>query len=167
MNRRNNFLTYFLALFPGIGYMYLGLTIRGVETLAIFLLIDPLFDIVGLGFITALIKIPIWLYVFFDTINIAKRLDNGERIQDEDFILKKFNGTKIDGENNFYNNEEVNKSIWVVIGWVLVVLGALALLNRVLYSFGLYDIIKSYVRIYFIPIGFIFIGVYLLLRNKK
>jgi TM2 domain-containing membrane protein YozV len=167
MNRRNQFLTYLLALFPGIGYMYLGLVIRGVETLAIFLVIDPIFSIVGFDFMTGLIKIPIWLYVFFDTINIAKRLDNGEKIQDEDFILKRFNGTKIDTENNFYNNEEAKKSIWIVLGWVLVVVGVIALLNRVLYSFGMYDIIRSYVRMYFIPFAFILIGAYLLFRNKK
>lgn len=167
MNRRNNFLTYLLALFPGIGYMYLGLVIRGVETLTIFLLIDPLFSIVGLNFITGLIKIPIWLYVFFDTINIAKHMDNGERIEDEDFILKRFNGTKIDGENNFYNSAEVKKSIWVLIGWVLVVLGILALLIRILYIFGLYDIIRTYLQMYFMPVALILIGILILVRNKK
>lgn len=165
MNRRNNFITYLLALFPGIGYMYLGLVIKGVETLAIFLLIDPVFNIVGLDFLTGLIKIPIWLYVFFDTINTAKRLDNGEVIQDEDFILKRFNG--VHSINDSYNNEGLKKNIWVIIGWVLVVLGILALMNRMLYSFGLYSVIRSYVRMYFIPIIFIFIGIYLLFRNKK
>lgn len=166
MNRRNNFLTYLLALFPGVGYMYLGLVIRGVETLAIFLLIDPLFSLVGLDFLTGLIKIPIWLYVFFDTINISKRLDNGETIQDEDFILRRFNGTNFGGDNN-YHSDDVKKNVWVAIGWVLVVLGVFALLNKMLYTFGFYSIIRGYVRMYFIPIVFIFIGIYLLFRNKK
>jgi hypothetical protein len=165
MNRRNNFLTYLLALFPGVGYMYLGLVIKGVETLAIFMLIDPLFSIVGLGFLTGLVKIPIWLYVFFDTINTAKRLDNGEVIQDEDFIFRKLNANT--SFNNNYNTEGIKKNVWIIVGWTLVALGALALTNRVLRSFGLYNLIKSYMSMYLIPLVFILVGIYLLFRNKS
>lgn len=166
MQRRNNFLTYLLALFPGVGYMYLGLVIRGVETLGIFLLIEPLFRLVGLGFIVGLIKIPIWLYIFFDTINIAKRLDNGETIQDADFIFCRINGHS-SGSSVFGSSQETRKSLWLIIGWGLVALGILALVNRILDSFGLFNLVKSYISMYFIPIIFIFVGLYLLFRNKK
>lgn len=167
MQRRNNILTYILALIPGLGYMYLGLIVRGVETLALYIMIDPIFSVVGLGWIANLVKIPIWFYVFFDTINTSKRMDNGETIRDEDFILKRFNNKDFTAGEGFTNSETLRKNGLITIGWLLVVLGLLALANRLLITFGLAAIIKHYTTIYFVPVLFILIGVYLLFRNRK
>jgi TM2 domain-containing membrane protein YozV len=167
MQKRNNILTYILALIPGLGYMYLGLIVKGVETLAIYLMIDPVFGVVGLDWLAKLVKIPIWFYVFFDTINTSKRMDNGEVIRDEDFILKRFNNKDFSGGEGFTNSETLRKNGLIAIGWLLVVLGVLALGNRLLITFGLANIIRHYTTIYFVPVIFILIGLYLLFRNRK
>lgn len=167
MEKRNNILTYILALIPGLGYMYLGLIVKGVETLAIYLMIDPVFELVGLGWLATLFKIPIWFYVFFDSINTAKRIDNGEIIRDEDFILKRFNSKDFTGNDVFSSSENLKKNGLITIGWLLVIVGILALGNRLLITFGFVNIIRHYTTLYLVPVLFILIGIYLLFRNRR
>lgn len=166
MRRRSEFLTFLSALFPGIGYMYLGLLRKGIQILVLFLLIDPVFRMLGIGYLADIIQIPFWFYTFFDTFSVAHRIDKGEFVPDSDFVFNKF--TK---EGQPYGHEPgipvMSKNFWTVIAWVLIGVGALAILNKAFAGFELYDLIKSYISTYFVPVLFVAGGVYLLLRAKK
>lgn len=169
MEKKNNFLTFLLALIPGIGYMYLGLIIKGAETLVIYMLIDPIFKLVGISFLAGIVKLLFWAITFVNTMSTAKKMDNGEVIEDEDFILKKFSKEPFSGsvENTNSITYKLSKNGWTAAGWILVIVGLLALINKIFYYSPVYEILRSYLNIYFIPVAFIIIGVYLLIRSKK
>lgn len=159
--RRNSFLTFLAALIPGIGYMYLGLIRRGIQFLLLYLLIEPVFRIVGLSFLASIIKIPLWFYTFFDTFNVANKLDRGEIVYDSDIFG---NGSfQVDGRwANLLNDK------WILIaGWALVILGVLGVINKAFYGNEIYNLIRSYISTYFIPVIFIAIGAYLLYKNNR
>ena len=169
MKRRNEFLTFVTACIPGVGYMYNGLIKKGVQILVLYLLIDPLLSIIGLGFLVHVIKIPFWLYTFFDTYNLAKRVDHGEEVQDWDFKFKKyvdFNNYSENEGNKSVFNAKINKNGWEILGWLLVALGTLALVNRLFITNDMYLYIKSYITQYFVPAIFILLGGFLLIRRK-
>jgi TM2 domain-containing membrane protein YozV len=161
--QRNKFLTFLAALVPGVGYMYLGLVKKGIQALAIFLLIEPLFSLVGLRNIGDIIQVIVWFYTFFDTFTIAGKIDKGEPVYDSDFFIN-----KIHGNPNFssYKNITSNKGLLVTVAWALIAIGVLAILNKLFYGNEAFNLIRSYVNMYFLPILLVFAGVYLLLKNK-
>ena len=159
MDRRNGFLKFLAACIPGVGYMYLGLVKLGVQTLALFLLIKPIFSLLSIEFLGDIILIPFWFFTFFDTFSLSNKMDRGEVINDSDFIFEKFNRGNIDTGN-------IRVDIWKVVAWVLIILGAFAILNKAFAEFPLYGLIRSYVSSYFIPVLFVFAGIYLLLKRK-
>jgi hypothetical protein len=159
MDRRNGFLKFIAACIPGVGYMYLGLVKLGVQTLALFLLIRPVFRLLSIDFLTDIVLIPFWFFTFFDTFSLSNKMDRGEAVNDTDFIFKRFNKSNIDTGN-------IRVDIWKVAAWILIVLGVLAILNKALYEFPLYGLIKSFVSSYFIPVLFVSAGIYLLLKRK-
>lgn len=158
MQRRSEFLTFLTALIPGVGYMYYGLIRKGIEALAIFLLIEPVFNLMGLSFLVYIVRIVLWFYTFFDTYNVARKVNNGEVVEDSDFLFN-FGEIKESDENT--------KNGWCILGWFLIVVGILAVLNKVLNMSNTYNVIKQYAGNYIFPALFIFCGIYLLYRNKK
>ena len=90
MQKRSSFLTFIASLIPGLGYMYLGLIKKGIQAMVVFFLIEPLFRFIGLGGLSSIISIPLWFYLFFDTFNIARKIDRGEFVSDSDFIFSKY-----------------------------------------------------------------------------
>lgn len=159
MDRRNGFLKFLAACIPGVGYMYLGLVKLGVQTLALFLLIKPVFNLLSIEFLGDIVLIPFWFFTFFDTFSLSNKLDRGEVINDSDFIFEKFNRGNIDTGN-------IRVDIWKVAAWILIILGAFAILNKAFVEFPLYGLIKSFVSSYFIPVLFVFAGIYLLFKRK-
>lgn len=168
MERRNSFLTFLASLIPGVGYMYLGLIRKGAEALLIFMLIPPILRFIGLGFLSYLFTFPLWFYTFFDTFNIAKRMDRGEYVPDSEFIFKRSNESINSDINNFGNKmySKLDKNGWKVVAWALIILGSMALLNRAFAGNNVYYLFKSYVNTYFLPVLLILGGVYMLTRNK-
>ena len=169
MERKSGFLAYLTALIPGVGYLYLGLKKKGIQALILWILISPVLNLLGLRELD-IIKWPLWFYTFFDTINLASRIDKGEFILDSDFLFfSKFN---FGGSNKTTSNESQSiktngNGLWILGGWTLVILGSLSLLNKLLKGNEIYYIIKNNINIYFIPVVFVLVGVYLLIKNKN
>jgi len=162
LNRRSGFLTFITAMIPGVGYMYLGLLTRGIETLALFLIIPTLFNLIGLNDITWLFRAVFWFFTFFDTFSIAHKLDRGETVVDNDFIFKSKSenpGLSID----------FDKNKWTAIAWVLIIVGIIAIINSIFKTTILYGLIRVYLGRYFLPIILILGGICLLFRpgNKR
>ena len=176
MEKKSGFLAFLTALIPGVGYLYLGLKRKGVEALILWLIISPVLNLLGLGFLAGIIKLPLWFYTFFDTINLAGRIDKGEFIPDSDFL---FIGRIVDtsgfGQSNstgekmdFSKSIKINNNGLVYLaGWGLVVLGGLSLINKLFRYNPIYNLIKHNINIYFLPVLLVLAGVYLLIRNNK
>ena len=166
MQKRSSFLTFLAALIPGLGYMYLGLIKKGIQAMVIFFMIEPLFRFIGLGGLVSIISIPLWFYLFFDTFNIARKLDRGEFVGDSDFIFSNY--------NHFNNKENINEGAiktmgnkgGIVAGWALVIIGVLSIINKLFPDNNIYIFIKQSIGTYFIPVLFVFVGVYLLVKKK-
>ncbi|MDP4146079.1 MAG: hypothetical protein Q8936_16575 [Bacillota bacterium] len=157
MEKRSGFLTFLTALIPGVGYMYFGLLRKGIETLLLFLLIPTLFDAIGLGFLSYVVAVPIWFYSFFDTYHIAHKVDRGEKLQDGSI----FNKEAFSGEA-FTFGEDIKNRNWIFVAWALIIIGILAILNKMFMYIGIFSIARQY----FVPVIFIVLGVYLLTRKK-
>lgn len=160
---RSSFLTFLTALIPGVGYMYLGLVKKGIQILMLFLLIEPIFNILGIGFLTFIVKIPFWFYTFFDTFSVANKIDRGEPVPDMDFIFNKY---MKDGSQVAFDREKLGKNFSLIVAIGLIVVGAIAILHNLSVASPLYGLIRTYVSTYFIPVLFVLGGIYLLFRNK-
>lgn len=164
MQKRSGFLTFLTALIPGVGYMYLGLVKRGIQVLLIFLLVEPLFRLLGLSFLTWIVKIPIWFYTFFDTFSVARMLDMEKPVHDTDFIFTKY---AKDGEYPAVDRDKIGKNLSLIIAIALILLGSFAILNNILVNNPIYEIIRSYISTLFIPVLLVLAGIYLLFKNRK
>lgn len=163
-NNRSSFLTFLTALFPGVGYMYLGLIKKGIQVLILYLLIGPLFRTLGLGFLTFVVTVPLWFYTFFDTFSIANKLDRGEQVQDMDFIFKKYMN---DGASGIVTKDKVGKNFVQIIAAGLIVIGVMAILHNMSFYSPIYDMIRTAISSYLIPILFVLAGIFILFRSKK
>jgi hypothetical protein len=176
LEKKSGLLAYLTALIPGVGYLYLGLKRKGIEALILWLIIGPLFNLLGLGFLAGIVKLPFWFYTFFDTINLAARIDKGEFIPDSDFL---FIGRLIDtssfshmGSDGEYGSDSrhikiKNDGLIYLAGWGLVVLGGLSLINKLFRYNPLYNLIKHNINVYFFPVLLVLAGIYLLVRNNQ
>lgn len=161
--RRSSFLTFLAALIPGVGYMYLGLMKKGLEALAVYLLIEPVFGIIGLGF-AGILKIIFWFYTFIDTFNLANRIDQGEIIMDSSFIMDKFVNNNGTIANNFQGS---SKKLWNVIGILFIIIGIMAILDKTLVGLDVYYYVKSVMNKFLVPIILVLFGVYILFKGNK
>lgn len=164
MQRRSSFLTFITALVPGVGYMYLGLVKRGIQVLLIYLLVGPVFRLVGIKFLITVVRIPIWFYTFFDTFSVARMLDIGEKVQDSDFIFSKY---AKDGEYPYVDRNKIGRSLSIIISVALILIGSFAILNNLLNGNSTYEMIKSHVSTLFFPVLLVIAGIYLLIKNRK
>lgn len=155
--KKNGFLTFFSALIPGVGYMYLGLVKRGLQVLIIYILIEPVFRLLGMRELSTVIQIPFWCYTFFDTFNLAGRIERGENIPDSNFIFT----TSEDGTLSFNNRRITRTAAWLLIG-----LGSLAFIHNFLRDNPLYEMILNFSKSYFIPVILIAGGIYILFGEK-
>ncbi|EYE87799.1 membrane protein [Fervidicella metallireducens AeB] len=164
MERRNGFLTFLAALIPGVGYMYLGLLRKGVQALILFLMISPILNLIGLGFLVGPVKFTFIVYTFFDTLSLAKRMDMGEPIYDSDFITNSYNSQNI---HNSLNNLKSNRRTLLVIAWGLIIIGILGILNKLFAGNDIYKLIKSYISSIFVPALLVLTGIYLLFKGNS
>lgn len=166
MQKRSSFLTFMSALVPGLGYMYLGLMKKGIQAMIIFFLIEPLFTFIGLGWLADIIQIPLWFYLFFDTFNIAHKLDRGDNVHDSDFIFNQYHDLNKKENLSEYNANNMREKGGLVIGVALIIIGGLSIINKLFPNNIIYDFIKQSIGAYFIPVLFVIVGVYLLVKKK-
>ena len=159
---RRGFLTFLAALIPGVGYMYLGLIKRGVQALVLFLLIEPLFNILGIGGLSYLVQIPFGCFTFFDTLYLARRIDMGERVEDTDFIFSYHNFSDFSKGGV----DRMRKRALNAAALILIALGVLAIVHNLFGGTELYRLVMHYVRSLFMPVLLILAGVYILIRKS-
>lgn len=162
-NVRSSFLTFLTALIPGVGYMYLGLVKKGIQVLVLYLLIGPVFRLLGIGFLTVIVGIPFWFYTFFDTFNVANKIDRGEPVPDMDFIFNKY---MKDGSQVAIDREKLGKNFILIVAIGLIAVGGIAILHNFSQGSQLFGLIRSFISTYFIPVLFVLGGIYLLFRHK-
>jgi hypothetical protein len=162
--RKSGVGAYLTALIPGVGYLYLGLKKRGVQAFIIFILIKPVLDVLGLEFLNIL-KVLFWFYTFFDTINLAARMDRGEFVPDSDFIvLDRFADLNKNGVSKNFN---FSNNIGTLFGGGLILLGTVSIVNKVCKGNWIYEAVKDNISVYFIPIIFVIVGGYLLFKSYE
>ncbi|MGM9915812.1 hypothetical protein [Anaerotignum sp.] len=97
-------LTFLCALWPGGGYMYLGMMKKGALLMALFTALAGLTMTIGWKFLAFLLPV-IWCYCFFDTFHVAKLPEEQRAMEDQDCFdrvvafckdepLKKFEGKR-------------------------------------------------------------------------
>ena len=132
-----------LSIIPGAGHMYLGYQKKGLVIMGTFF-----FTVFFMGWLNLslfLFVLPlIWFYSFFDVLHSV----DGKNTEDEEisFALPKI------------------KSEW--IGWGLIGIGALVIVERVLYPMLTYEI-RNYIQTSIVSLIFILGGVKLLKKNKN
>lgn len=159
MERRNRFLTFLTALIPGVGYMYLGLLKKGLQILVLFLLIKPVFSILDLNFLSSILQLSIWVYTFFDTFNTANKIDRGVVVEDSDFIFNKYSEPRLE-------RHMLNKRFGITVAWTLIIVGTIAVLNKIFVNNDIYALIKNYINTYFFPVILVLTGVYILVKGR-
>ncbi|WP_392486765.1 hypothetical protein ACER0A_001990 [Haloimpatiens sp. FM7315] len=164
MERKNGFITFLTALVPGVGYMYFGLMNKGIEALLVFFLIEPIFNLVGLHFLGNILQLVIWCYTFFDTFSIARKIEKGEYVEDKTHFAD--NSFKINVNNDFKTKfQGISRNKMVIIAWAFIIIGILAVVNRVFQGSDIYYLVKSSISAYFLPVLFILGGMYILFRK--
>lgn len=141
----SRFFAFAFSLIPGAGLMYLGLMRRGAQFMVLFFAVVALMIELSLEALGMFALPVIWFYSFFDSLQTARRLREGERVADE--VL--------------FPVSEWRSAVDVarVAGWGLIGLGVLALLRRVVpYPF------LHRVQAAFLPALLILAGVYVLRR---
>lgn len=145
--RKSKFLTFFFSILPGLGHYYLGQIIRGFQMMAIFFGTVFVFSFSGISGYPFLLPV-IWFFVAFDALEQHRIIHEKNEVIDTPLIpLEKIKF----------------KKQW--IGWGLIILGAYALIDKILYRFFRYqytDIFRTMI------ISFVFIGIgwYLIAGNR-
>lgn len=162
MKRKSNFWTFVFSLLPGAGQMYLGFMKQGISIMLAFFLTIFLADFLRISFVLALLPV-IWCYGFFDSINkIGLTEEELKGIEDKSI----FSGIL---SLNFFSS--TGRYIWV--GVILIVTGALLLLDRIVLSeLGRMNLINShmageYIRTFVIAVAIIAIGIRLISGKKE
>ena len=164
MEKKSGFLTFIAAMIPGIGYMYYGLVKKGVEALAIYLLLGPIFNTIGLNWIGRSILVVLWFYFFFDTFNVAAKINKGQFVPDSGFFFKDNSSVN---ENNFKDiANKMDKNKYTVLSIFLILIGVVSLLNHFIDT-DIVNEVTGIIRNCFIPALFIAAGIYLLYKSRK
>lgn len=144
-NVRSAFLTFLLSLIPGVGYMYLGLMNRGLQTMIIFFGTIFLAEMTNIDPLVPLVLPVLIFYSVFDTLQLLRKMQH-QPVEDRPLI-------DLGGRSNWQN----------YLGYGLVGLGLLALVNNfVPYLFN-YDIMRRLVS----PLFIIAIGGLILYKNLR
>lgn len=140
-NKRS--ITLALSIIPGAGHMYLGYQKKGLIIMGAFSF--SIFFMGWLGISLLLFLLPlIWFYSFFDAMHT------------------------LDGSNENIKNQEIIfpeiKPEW--LGFALIGIGVMILLERVLYPLIDYEI-RRYIQTSIVSLIFIIAGIHILAKNKK
>lgn len=123
---KNKFFTFCFSLIPGVVQMYHGLMKRGVSIMALFFGVIAVSATLYLPVLTFLLPI-IWFYSFFDGVNrMNYSLDELKAVKDTYFI-----DFHLEPNNRL---QKLLKNRHLFIGWVIILIGAYALLNIMIFS---------------------------------
>lgn len=132
-----------LSIIPGAGHMYLGYQKKGLVIMGAFF-----FTVFFMGWLNLslfLFVLPlIWFYSFFDALHSVE--GNNFESEEISFILPKI------------------KPEW--IGWGLIVIGILVIIERILYPLLSYEI-RNYIQTAIVSAIFIVGGIRLLKKNRN
>ncbi|NLK52569.1 MAG: hypothetical protein GX295_09020 [Syntrophomonadaceae bacterium] len=143
---KSTLLTFLLSLMPGAGYMYLGLMNRGLQTMIIFFGTIFIAEMIHIDSLIPLVLPVLLFYSVFDTLQTARKLRRGQPVEDKPLV----------------NLGEVSN--WQkILGYVLIGLGTLALLNNFIPYLFDYRIIRQLIS----PLLIIVLGVFILYRSLK
>ncbi len=145
-DKKSRFWAFVFSVVPGVGYMYLGLMNRGLQTMVLFFGSVFVSSFIGLEQIMALIAPVVVFYSIFDTQQLVKAINAGVPAEDK----KLFDIKQI----------PFNQS-W--IGYALIVIGGLAILNDVIPYFPFWFQVKRLLG----PLLIVGLGVAILYRNTK
>ncbi|MBE5037423.1 hypothetical protein INF35_06475 [Subdoligranulum sp. DSM 109015] len=116
--KKNGFLTFCFACIPGAGQMYYGYMKRGLSLITLFCIGVGLGAIIG----PLVVICPIiWMYSFFDTYDLIRRMTSGDPKPDELLLF-----------DNLGSLRSVFPAGNRVIGWILIGLGAWALYSSII-----------------------------------
>lgn len=145
--KKSRFWAFVFSVVPGVGYLYLGLMKRGLQTMVVFFGSIFVASYVGLQEIMALVVPVIMFYSIFDTQQAVKTMNAGIPVEDKQI----FETQKIPFTHNW-------------IGYGLIVIGGFALMQSVLPRyFPFWLTFKSFLP----PILIISLGVAILYHNTK
>ncbi|MCF8012388.1 MAG: B-box zinc finger protein [Clostridiales bacterium] len=147
---KSRFIAFLLSLMPGLGYMYLGLMKKGLETLILFFGTIFVSSIIHLGELVSFVLPVLFFYSVFDTQNLLSKMKNGIYVADISLLRWEDWGSKNISRNS-------------IIAYGLIGLGVVALLNNVM-PFVYHNYILERILPPVIIIG---LGVYILYRNKR
>lgn len=144
---KSRFWAFVFSLIPGVGYLYLELMNRGLQTMLLFFGSIFISSFINFEQIMALVVPVVMFYSIFDTQQLVKKMNSEEQVGDRPlFDLKAIT---------------FNQS-W--IGYGLIVIGLLALLNGVLPR---YLPILGFIRSIMPSILIIGTGLLILYRNTR
>lgn len=116
--KKNGFLTFCFACIPGAGQMYYGYMKQGLSLITLFCIGVGLGAIIG----PLVVICPIiWMYSFFDTYDLIRRMTSGDPKPDELLLF-----------DNLGSLRSVFPAGNRVIGWILIGLGAWALYSSII-----------------------------------
>lgn len=144
-SKKSVFWAFVLSLLPGVGYLYLGLMRRGLQTLVLFYGSIFISAVVNFGAICAFILPVIVFYTVFDTLQLAKQINEGQDVEDK--LL--FETGTIDSRRN-------------LVGIGLIILGVLALLHNLLPQYLAYH---YFMNRFLPPLLIAALGIYILYKN--
>ncbi len=147
LNRdKSRALAFFLSLIPGVGYLYLGLMNRGLQTLILAFGTIFVAEMTRIDALIPLVLPVLLFYSIFDTLQLAGRMREGVPVEDKPLLEAK-------GRFNWQN----------YLGYALVGLGVLALLNNFLPYLFDYGLVHRLIS----PLLLMAIGVFILYQNWK
>ncbi|PKM79993.1 MAG: hypothetical protein CVU89_15800 [Firmicutes bacterium HGW-Firmicutes-14] len=144
-DRKSRFWAFVMSLIPGVGYMYLGLMNRGLQTMVLFFGSIFVTSFIGFEELMALIAPVVVFYSIFDTQQLVKSINEGGQVEDKLFF---------DIRSIPFNQS------W--IGYGLIVIGLLALLQNLPY-FPFWMTFRRFLP----PFVIIGLGIWILYRNTK
>lgn len=144
--KKSKFWAFIFSIIPGVGYLYLGLMNRGLQTMMLFFGSIFVASFMGFEEIMALVAPVVIFYSIFDTQQATKAINSGVPVEDKQL----FNLSSI----------QFNQS-W--IGYALIVIGGLALLNNVMPYLPYWSLFRQLLP----PVIIIGLGVAILYRNTS
>ena len=142
--KKSKFWAFLLSLVPGLGYLYLGLMNRGLQTMIIFFGSIFVTSFIGFEELMALVLPVVLFYSIFDTQQLINKFREGVLIEDKPFI---------DIKNIPFNQK------W--LGYALIVIGFLAMMQNLPF------IIPFWFKRMLPPVIIIGLGVAILYRNTR
>lgn len=144
--KKSRLWAFVFSVAPGVGYLYLGLMNKGLQTMLLFFGSIFVAGFIGFEEIMALVAPVVVFYSIFDTQQLVKSMNAGIPVEDKQF----FDFKKIPYTHNW-------------IGYALIVTGFLALMHNMPFYFPFWPVLRQMVP----PLLIIGLGIAILYRNTR